>query len=172
MRIVKTLIAKIKEGVRFIDVRVLGNDAKNPRQISPFGVDSSPYPEIAGVYTSTTIKGQDVILGYQNPNQVSEPGETRLYSSNTDLTASFEIILRTNNTAEIGGAGDNLVRYSPLEALLIEIRDGFNSFVDTYNSHTHAVSNNVAQPTPQQGDNITLTFDGIRIDNIFTSSFS
>lgn len=97
-------------------VKVLQFGAKTALQAGPFGDDSGPLKNMTAIYADTGTNGEPVILGYINNQQMAEIGEKRIYSLKPDGSLSFDIWLKNDETCEIGGNTDNLVRYLQLNA--------------------------------------------------------
>lgn len=150
LRIVKTISSKLSSGVRFVKFLKFGkSDVQEKRQAAPFGDDSDPVAGMSAIYAKTTKDGEEVIIGYINKNQISGPGEKRIFSTDSDNNPVFALYLRNNGTAEFGGDSDNMVRFSPLETDFNQLKSDFNSFVTAYNSHTHITTATVgASPVP------------------------
>lgn len=126
--ITKVKDAFIEAGIRFIKVLRYGNDdVQETEQIGPFGIDSSPINDMVAIYLDTTIKGEEVIIGYINKEQISAPGETRMYAVNDDGILKSWIHLKKDGTIEMMGNGNNLVRFLSLENSLKAFKDSINT---------------------------------------------
>ena len=100
---------------RIVKVMVMGkNDVQTCQQITPFGVDSNPTPNLVAVYAKTGEMGKTVIIGYLNKDLLAGIGETRLFSTDEVGVLKSYIWLKNDETIEIGGDGDFMVRYSAL----------------------------------------------------------
>lgn len=100
---------------RLVKVLRLGkSDVQTPFAVSPFGVDSNPIKDMIAVYSDTGEKGKTVIIGYINKNQLADKGELRLFSTDEAGILKKYIWLKNDDTIEIGGDTDNMVRYSAL----------------------------------------------------------
>lgn len=144
IRLVKIISAEIgTQGKRVIKFLGMGtDDVQTAQQTSPYGFDSNPVAGLVGVYAKTGQMGKTVLLGYFNRDQIAGIGETRLYSTDEDGELKTYIHLKNDETIEIGGNSDNMVRYSKLE-------EAFNQLRDDFNSHTHITTATVgASPTP------------------------
>lgn len=113
--------AKVKSVVlenakRILKVEELG--PKTANEAAPFGDDASPLKDMTAIYSGTSESGTKIIIGYINKNQLATPGEKRIYSLRPDGTLSFEVHLKGDGTCEIGGNGDNLVKFTPLDVAL------------------------------------------------------
>lgn len=93
---------------------------------APFGDDSCPVKGMDALYATTGSDELPVVIGYINFNQMAKEGEKRLFSlkkiDNPDgsvtYVESFYTYFKNDGTLELGGAVDNVVRYSPLNAAL------------------------------------------------------
>lgn len=118
----------LKNGTRFIKVLRFGkSDVQTPREIAPFGVDSSPIKDMVAIYSETSERGKSVIVGYINPKQVAQPGETRLFSLNFLGEEAATVYLTKNGNIELNGNSDNLVKFTPLNNSV----NGFTSQLQT-----------------------------------------
>lgn len=147
----RVLSSIFDEKHRVIKVLRFGKgDAQTADEAGPYGLDSSPISDMVAVFSDTAVKGDSVIVGYLNKNQVANPGEFRTYSTDDDGNVKFYTWLKKDGTMEIGGDADNMVRYSKLEAAFNELKSDFNSLVLAFNSHMHATAGAGAPspPTP------------------------
>lgn len=154
----------IKAGKRALKVMEFG--AKTADVVSDFGDDSSPLKDMIAVYGKTSESGDSIIVGYLNSNQISQPGEKRIFSLKEDGSLSFAIHLKNDGTCEIGGDVDNAVRYSKLEEAFNELKSDMNTFIDSYNLHQHP-ANGLAPPTVIAVES-TADITGAKIDEIKT----
>jgi len=110
-------IVQIKSSLLSFGRRFIKNyksfDAHDSIQISPFGDDSVPLPNIKGVKSKTTTDAIHVILGYFNRNLKANPGEKRLYSLKEDGAESAYLYLKNDSSFEIGCSDGFLMQYNP-----------------------------------------------------------
>ena len=125
----KTKSDTVKLGKRILKVFQYG--AKTANECSPFGDDSNPIANMTAIFAETGEKGESVILGYINEHQLAKTGEKRLYSLKEDGSLSFYLWLKNNNTLEVGGNSDNLVRFTPLEEALMAQNAAINQELAT-----------------------------------------
>ncbi len=170
MNLTKFVSSSIEEGRRILKVLRLGrSDVQTANEAVAFGIDSVPLRDLRAIYANTGQSGTNVIIGYISLSQVSVEGETRLYALDPSSgNKSIDIILRTDGTMEVGGDADFMVRYSALETAYNELRDDFNSFISTYNSHTHPAPGGTTSPATQTGSTSAGDITGARIDEIKT----
>ncbi len=160
--IVKDII--LRAGSRILKVQELG--PKTADQVSSFGDDSSPVKDMAAIYANTSEVGDNIIIGYINKNQISKPGEKRIFSLKPDGSLSFEIHLKDDGTCSIGpNATDNAVRFSQLKIAFDQLRTDFNALVTAYNAHQHAAPAGASPPTVP-GSPSTADVSGAKIDQI------
>jgi hypothetical protein len=128
MNLVKTISTRVDNlGMRLVKFFRFGkSDVQEVSEVSPFGLDSNPIKDMVAVYAKTADKGDAVIVGYLNKNRLAEIGEFRIYSTNAQGEEQIYIHLKNDGTAQIGGTGDNLVRYKPVEDLVSEINQFLN----------------------------------------------
>lgn len=150
MDLTKVLSTNIDSLMRRV-VKVLRfgkSDVQTALDVSSYGIDSHPIKDMIAVYSDTSEKGKTVIIGYINKNKLAEIGELRLFSTNSTGTEQFYTWLKNDGTMEIGGDGDNMVRYSELEIAFNQLKSDFNSLVTAYNTHVHPIVNAVPLATP------------------------
>jgi len=112
MEIIQVSDSRISRALRFIKNKFTF-DAHDSVQIAPFGDDSVPLPGFKGVKSKTTTDAIHVVLGYFNRNNVSKPGEKRLYSLKPDGTESSYLYLKNDSSFEIGCSDGFLMKYNP-----------------------------------------------------------
>lgn len=106
----------IKNGER--ELKVIQYGAKTADVVADFGDDSCPIKDMVAIYAKTDENSDNIIVGYFNKNQISQPGEKRIFSLKEDGSLSFAIHLKNDGTCEVGGNADNLVRYQALDDAL------------------------------------------------------
>ena len=99
---------------RIVKFLLRATDTQTGKECAPFGVDAGPIKGMQAIYAPTQNRGQSVIMGYINTNQLADVGELHLYSTNSNGTEQFRIKLKNDGNCELGGNADNAVRYSPL----------------------------------------------------------
>jgi len=112
-KIKSTLIEKSRRILKVVEF-----GPKTAIEVAPFGEDGNPLKDMVAIYSKTTEAGERVILGYINKNQISQPGEKRIYSLTPEGAVSFSIHLKGDGTCEIGGDVDNMVRFQALDTAL------------------------------------------------------
>lgn len=168
-------------GRTLVKVLRLGNkDIQTPLEATPYGTDSNPVKDMIAIYSQTQTKGDAVIIGYLNKNRLADIGEHRLFSTDSDGNLSTYVWLKNDNTMEIGGDTDNMVRYSELKSAFDELKSDFNTFVTTkYNTHVHpitvggvtpgaGVGTGTSTPTVSSGSPSTADISGAKITEIKT----
>lgn len=156
----------IEEGNRVVKVVELG--PKTAEQIAPFGDDSSPLNDTAGIFSKTTERGDSVIIGYFNGQQIAQPGEKRIFSLNTDGSLSFNIHLKGDGTCEINGTGNFLVKFNELKTAFDQLVKDHNALLADYKAHVHTTTATVgSSPTPGTitAPTVTLTDSTASVDN-------
>lgn len=151
----------IKAGRRAL--KVLEYGAKTADVVGPFGDDSAPLKDMIAIYSQTGENGDNVIIGYLNSNQISQPGEKRIFSLKPDGSLSFALHLKTDGTCEIGGSTDNAVRYTPLNDALQLLQTAINT------EHTKiATAINALAPGSYVPEPITVDINQAKIQEIKT----
>lgn len=100
---------------RIIKFLLRATDTQTGRECAPFGVDAGPVKGMQAIYAPTQNRGESVIIGYINTNQLAAVGELHLYSTNSNGTEQFRIKLKNDGNCELGGNADNAVRFAPLK---------------------------------------------------------
>ena len=96
-------------------LKVIQFGPKTAMNAAPFGDDSHPLKDMVAIYAKTAERGEPVILGYLNKNQIASVGEKRMFSLTPSGELSFAIHLKNDGICEIGGNVDNMIRYQPLD---------------------------------------------------------
>jgi len=113
-KVISTSIDKVSR--RLVKILRFGNnDVQEPFQANNFGVDSNPIAGMVAVYSATSENGANVIVGYLNKNQMANPGEIRIFSTDSDGNLKTYLWLTADGEIKIGGDIDNAMRYSPLK---------------------------------------------------------
>ena len=154
-------ISTLNEGIRYIKANILAlyNTRAIP-QYGPPGLDSAPVAGTLALSASTATQGRDVIVGYQNINQVAQPGETILYSQDAGGNYRATATMRTDGTMELLGTGDFLVRYFALNTALQSYFTSLNTAI------TAGVSSAGGAYTPPPAPDLTTA----KVDKIKTTS--
>lgn len=117
--------AVIEGGKRIITVLQFG--AKTAKEISPFGIDSQPLPDMTALFLETSNKGEAVVVGYVNAQQLAEAGECRIYS----VGASGELMAyawtRANGDILLNGDEFTAVRFQELKTQIDLLQEQINS---------------------------------------------
>lgn len=138
-----------KQKSRIVKYLRLGkSDIQTSEEVSPYGVDSSPIKNMIAVYCETSVKGENVIIGYINKNQLAAPGEVRNYSTDANGNLKFYTWLKNDGTYLLGGDVDNAVRYSALALAFNQLRTELNAHIALYNAHVHVILAAGAVPAP------------------------
>ena len=178
INIVKILSTKINDGKRLAKFLRMGlNDVQENNVAQPHGIDANPVKDMTAIYAQTSVKGESVIIGYVNQNQLADIGELRLFSTNESNEVQAVIFMRNNGDIEINGDADNMVRFSELKAAYDELKGDLNALISAYNSHIHITTATIgATPTPgviapttSTGTPSTATIDDAKIENVKTN---
>lgn len=106
-----------------VKVRRFGmDDIQTPAQVTPAGIDSNPIAGMKAIYAATDEAGKNVIIGYVNKKQLSESGETRLFSTDENGSLQTFVWLKKNGDIQLGGNTDNLVKYMPLNTSMEQLQ--------------------------------------------------
>lgn len=166
-----------KDNFRTVEVVRYGkDDALQPDEVGPWGIDSNPVNDIAAAHTNSTVMGEDVVLGYFIKDKKAARGETRIFSTNAGGTEQTRIWLHANGNIELGGTGDansntnHATQYEALKTAFDELRGDLNALVQDYNTHTHiltlSVGTGTAAPTATQGTPSSADVSGAKLEKI------
>lgn len=140
-------------------VRRLGKyDIQTAPIAAPYGIDCNPIEGMVAIFAETSMKGDQVIIGYVNKNAIAEVGGLRLFSTNSAGAEQFYVYLRASNNLELGGDARHLARFEELET-------AFNELKSAYNSHTH-LSKATGTPTSTTSAASSADISACKIDNI------
>lgn len=116
------------------------NDIQEVVTVGPFGTDSRAVKDMVAIHAQTGVSGESVVIGFINKNCIAAIGENRIFSTDSDGVLSTYIHLKNDQTMEIGGNTDFMVRYSELESAFNELKSDHNDLVTAFNSHMHATA--------------------------------
>ena len=140
-------------------VRRLGKyDIQTAPIAAPYGIDCNPIEGMVAIFAETSMKGDQVIIGYVNKNAIAEVGGLRLFSTNSAGAEQFYVYLRASNNLELGGDARHLARFEELET-------AFNELKSAYNSHTH-LSTATGTPTSTTSAARSADMSACKIDKI------
>lgn len=126
VKIISTSFDSFKK--RIVKVMVMGkNDVQTCQQSTPFGIDSNPIPNLVAIYAKTGEMGKTVIIGYLNKDLLADIGETRIFSTDEAGILKSYIWLKNDETIEIGGDDDFMVRYSALATAFNLLKTDLNA---------------------------------------------
>lgn len=159
-----------ENGYRIIKVIRMGDkDVQTGDQVTPAGVDSCPHPEENAIFADTLAMEQSLILGYMIEDQITEPGEIRIYSTDAKGKTLTQVYVRKDATIELGMNPDDwAVKYSKLEQSFNELQGKVNALVTAFNTHTHIVDigNITALPVAAPAQSSTADITQAKAANI------
>lgn len=170
LNIVKVISTSLESAVRFVKVLRMGkSDVQNVKEISSYGIDGNPIKDMIAIYGATGTNGKNYIIGYINKNQIAQPGELRLYSTDDDGKETTYQYFKKDKTIEIFGNDDNMVRYSKLEIAFNELKGQHNKTDANLVAHAAAVALILGTPTVSPSTS-TADITGAKIVDIKTKS--
>ena len=187
--VIKILDTLIENGRRIMKFRRKGrDDIQTAKTLSPFGFESAPVNDTFGLHIETSTLNQSYCVGYINEEPITEPGESRIYSTNSSGEEQIAFHFKADGTVEMGGDADNAVRFSELKTGFDQLKADFNALVNSYNAlvtaynaHVHPVpfadviapsGGSQSLPTPASGSpgvTSAATIDASKIDELKTS---
>lgn len=164
----------IEAGRRILKFARYGaDDIQTSDEVSPAGIDSNPIPKLIAVYGTTSTKGETVIIGYLNPNQLADVGEIRTFSTDENGNIKTYTWLKNDGTIELGGNSDNLLRFSKTKEVVDEIQNdiaalkqAFTAWVVTPNDGGGALK---AASATWAAQALQKNIDNAKIDKIKTA---
>lgn len=149
------------------------NDVRETEEAGPFGIDSNPVKGMTAIYAKTDIKGDDIIIGYLNPNQLSAVGEFRTYSTDSNGDLKFYTWLKNDGTLELGGSTKHLARFEELKTGFDQLKQDLNDHLTAFNTHMHPTAGTGAPSPPTPGSGVpatpsTASIDSSKIEEIKT----
>jgi hypothetical protein len=155
VNIVKVLSSeadKVKQRVVKI-LRYGKNGVQTGLEATPYGIDSNPIKDMVAIYLETGSRGDTVIVGYINKNQLAKPGELRLYATDKDGAQKFYTWMKDDGTYEIGGNTKHMARFEELETGFNTLKTDLNNLISAFNAHMHATAGTgpPVPPTPGSG---------------------
>jgi hypothetical protein len=149
------------------------SDTREAYQVTPFGDDSNPvnFEGMRAVFCDTEVKGDQIILGYIHPSQLSGIGEKRIFSTDSNGQVKFYIWLHSDGTCDFGGSANHLAQYEALKTAFDQLKSDFNDLVTKFNAHVHpgvtsGSSSTTATITP--GTPSSADMSGAKLDNLKT----
>jgi len=108
--------SSIEQGKRILKVFQFG--AKTAKESSPFGFDSSAPENWTAIFGETSNKGESVIIGYINKNQLAEVGSSRIYAIGSSGEVVGYVHSRASGVLELNGSEFSGVRFQPLKSAI------------------------------------------------------
>lgn len=144
MNLTTVKATKVKNGIR--KIKTIFSMTKLSVQLSPYGYDSVPLEGVNGI--TIKVGKYSFVLGYaQEAFEGLKSGESAVYSKDSKGKVSSFIINRNDETIEMLGDEDNLVRFSNLKNEFNQLKQDFNTHIANYNAsmsayggHTHLYS--------------------------------
>jgi hypothetical protein len=142
MQLIKVISAEfnsIKQRVVKI-LRYGKSDIQTGLESGPYGLDSNPIKDMIAVYGKTESKGQTIIVGYLNKNQLAATGEFRTFSTDADGNLKFYIWQKADGTCEIGGNTDFMVRFNKANEVVQELQDDITALKQAFTTWVPVVN--------------------------------
>ena len=115
----------IEQGQRIL--KVLQYGPKTANECGPFGLDSSPLENYTAIYADTANVGESLIIGYIQKTQLANPGESRLFSLDSNGVLKAEIFCKADGTIILNGGVNSSIRYEPLNTELQKLKNDINT---------------------------------------------
>jgi len=122
-------LSRVKEATaEFIKVLRYGkSDVQTIEPILPSGIDSKPLKDDLAVHSNTNDRSDSVCLGYIWKSELTQHGEIRIFSRDSDGAEKTYMYLKNDGTIEFAGTVDNLIRYAKLNTALQDFKTKINT---------------------------------------------
>lgn len=171
VKVISTEIDTIKRRVVKI-LRFGKSDVQTALECGPYGIDSNPIKDMVAVYAPTEEKGKVAIIGYINKNQKALPGEFRMFSTDANGAEKFYVWLKNDETIEIGGNSNFVVKFNELKTEFNALKKSHNDLLTEYQAHVHVLTlssgTGTAAPTVSTQTPNTSNIDNAKNDKIKT----
>lgn len=162
VRVNETSFSNVKERL----IKFLGwgkNDVQIQKEAAPYGVDSNPIKGMVAIYAQTANGSESVVVGYINKNQLSEVGEHRIYSTNSDGELQASVWLKANGDTEIKAGDSNKVKINSgsSKAVLGDKTKDVLTDIVTVLTAINTWGETVTPPLPDQSSVIAQIYAGI-----------
>lgn len=165
LRITGTSFNKLKQRV----VKVIGSSKSTltAEEYSSFGIDSNPPKDLTAIYMRTEADGDECIIGYLLKDKLAEVGETRLFSTDSDLGLKSYVWLKNDGTILINGDNNNAVLFNELKTEFNKLKQDHNTLVQKWNAFcsAYAPGSPSSLGTPPTLATSTVTANSSNIDN-------
>jgi hypothetical protein len=174
LTLVNIISAEIKDAIRSVKFLRYGKkDFQTSFQATPPGIDSHPVKDMIAIYSPTDERGETVVIGYINKNQLAAIGETRIFSTNDVGELQTFIWLKNDGTIRIGGDAKNMVRFQELESGFNQLKTDLNNLISAFNAHMHPTAGTGPPSPPSPGSGIpavasNASIEDAKIDEIKT----
>lgn len=172
---ISAIISRVKEATKeAIKVLRFGkDDVQTADQYLPFGIDSKPVKETPAIWLKTSDKGEPVIIGYYGNSDQTNPGEARIYATDSSGTEVFSMLFKNDGTVEFGGSDDFLMRFNNSKAVIDEIQQDIASLKQVFSSWVTAPNDGgaalKAASATWAGTPLQESIDNSKIEEIKTS---
>lgn len=150
------------------------SDVRDSSQALPYGVDSTPIQGARAVFLELP-NGKSYIVGYLGTENITETGEYRIFSTDSNGAVQNSVHLKANGDIEIGGTGKHFARFEELKSGFDTLKADLNSLITAYNGHVHPfVGVGPGNPgttaiTPAVGTPSNASVDSSKTDKIKTA---
>lgn len=110
-------------------------DTRDAINAAPYGIDSNPINDTRALYCTTTTKGKYYTFAYINQGSKSLPGETRIFSTDTNgQLQAYMWLKNAGNIMELNGNDNWAVKYTETKAELDKLKSTLDTLVTKWNS--------------------------------------
>jgi hypothetical protein len=132
---------RVKDGARLVKALFFGkDDVREISEIAPAGIDANPVKDMVGLYCDTTVKGDGILIGWINVNQLAQAGEVRLYSQDSNGAEKARFWVRNDGKIEVGGTGargsntNHAAQFEGLQTAYNDLQNKYNMLAQKWNA--------------------------------------
>lgn len=163
------ILSEVKSSIlqaakRLVDMVCTGKaDIRQVVETGPYGFDSSPIPGTRAVYVDTIGK-QSVTVGYIGKNQKAQPGESKMYSTDTGGVEKYFVYCYADKVSiGTGTPAKHFTRYEDLNTKLQDQISQINTQLDAISAGISGAGGAYAPV------HIVEDFSSAKTDNILTN---
>jgi hypothetical protein len=122
------------------------SDTRTAKLYGPYGFESNPIKGVVILYSRTEVDGKEAFVACLNKNCVTESGESRIFSTDTNGTLKYNIWLKADGTVLMGTSNNPdaytnfAVKFNELKTEFNALKQTVNDLITKYNSHTQIVN--------------------------------
>jgi len=84
----------------------------------------------------------------------------------TIFDSDGNVIVKTSGEIRLNGSNDYAVKYNELKSAFDQLKNDFNAFITTYNTHVHPAPGGTTSPTTSLGSSSTADMSNAQVDSV------